>query len=107
MRRRPTITREALEQLIVDGDIDTVVVAFPDLQGRMVGKRTTGRFFLEQVADGGTENCGYRIASYDQGYGDMLARPDWSTVRVTPWVEGTALVLCDLHEVDSGDPIEV
>src|SRR6478752_4259670 len=121
MRRRPTITREALEQLIVDGDIDTVVVAFPDLQGRMVGKRTTGRFFLEQVADGGTENCdyliacdldnepvpGYRFASYDQGYGDMLARPDWSTVRVTPWVERTALVLCDLHEVDTGDPIEV
>jgi len=121
MRGRPTITREALEQLIVDGDIDTVVVAFPDLQGRMVGKRTTGRFFLEQVADGGTENCdyliacdldnepvpGYRFASYDQGYGDMLARPDWSTVRVTPWVERTALVLCDLHEVDTGDPIEV
>jgi len=121
MRGRPTITREALEQLIVDGDIDTVVVAFPDLQGRMVGKRTTGRFFLEQVADGGTENCdyliacdldnepvpGYRFASYDQGYGDMVARPDWSTVRVTPWVERTALVLCDLHEVDTGDPIEV
>ncbi len=121
MRRRPTITREALEQLIVDGEIDTVVVAFPDLQGRMVGKRTTGRFFLDQVADGGTENCdyliacdldnepvpGYRFTSYDQGYGDMLARPDWSTVRVTPWVERTALVLCDLHEVDSGEPIEV
>ena len=113
MRRRPTITREALEQLIVDGEIDTVVVAFPDLQGRMVGKRTTGRFFLDQVADGGTENCdyliacdldnepvpGYRFTSYDQGYGDMLARPDWSTVRVTPWVERTALVLCDLHDV--------
>ncbi len=87
----------------------------------MVGKRTTGRFFLDQVADGGTENCdyliacdldnepvpGYRFASYDQGYGDMLARPDWSTVRVTPWVERTALVLCDLHEVDTGEPIEV
>jgi len=121
MRRRSITTREALEQLIVNGHIDTVVVAFPDLQGRMVGKRTTGRFFLDHVADDGTENCdyliacdldnepvpGYRFASYDQGYGDMLARPDWSTARVTPWVERTALLLCDLHDVDSGELIEV
>jgi len=80
------------------------------LQGRLVGKRTTGRFFLEQVAEHGTENCdyliatdfddvavpGYRFASYDLGYGDMLARADFSTIRITPWVPKTALILCDL-----------
>ncbi|MFT3854017.1 MAG: glutamine synthetase family protein [Ilumatobacteraceae bacterium] len=121
MPGRPIVTREDLEAMIRGGEIDTVVMAFPDLQGRMVGKRTTGRFFLDHVADDGTENCdyliacdldnepvpGYRFTSYEQGYGDMLARADWSTVRVTPWVERTALVLCDLYDVTTGELIEV
>ena len=121
MTPRTIVTREALEEMIRSGRIDTVVMAFPDLQGRMTGKRTTGRFFLDHVADDGTENCdyliacdidnepvpGYRFASYEQGYGDMLARPDWSTVRVTPWVGATAVVLCDLHDVTAGTLIEV
>jgi len=116
-----TMTRENLEQLIHDGAIDTVVMAFPDLQGRLVGKRTTGRFFLQSVADAGTENCdyliacdmdnnpvpGYRFTSYEQGYGDMLAKADWNTVRVIPWVEKTALIICDLLHVDSKELIEV
>ena len=121
MSRRVHVSREDLEVRISSGDIDTVVMAFPDLQGRLTGKRTTGRFFLEHVADDGTENCdyliacdidnnpvpGYRFASYDQGYGDMLARPDWDTVRILPWVPRTALVLCDLLDVETGQPIEV
>ena len=116
-----TITRDKLEHLIRDGDIDTVLMVFPDLQGRLVGKRTTGRFFLQSVADAGTENCdyliacdmdnnpvpGYRFASYAQGYGDMLAKADWNTVRVIPWVEKTAMIMCDLLYVDSQKPIEV
>ncbi|MFM8906695.1 MAG: glutamine synthetase, partial [Actinomycetota bacterium] len=95
--------------------------AFPDLQGRLVGKRTTGRFFLEQVAEHGTENCdyliatdfddvavpGYAFASYDLGYGDMLARADFGTIRYTPWVPRTALILCDLYSVKTGEPIRV
>ena len=82
------LSRDELEGLIRNGDVDTVLMVFPDLQGRLVGKRTTGRFFLQSVADAGTENCnyliacdmdnnpvpGYRFASYDQGYGDMLAK---------------------------------
>jgi glutamine synthetase len=118
---RTTVTREDLAGMIVSGAIDTVVMAFPDLQGRMVGKRTTGRFFLDHVADDGTENCdyliacdldnepvpGYRFTSYEQGYGDMLARADWSTVRITPWVDRTAIVLCDLFDVTTGELIEV
>lgn len=116
-----THTREQLEQLIRDGSIDTVLMVFPDLQGRLVGKRTTGRFFLQSVADAGTENCdyliacdmdnnpvpGYRFASYDQGYGDMLAKADWNTVRVIPWVEKTAMIMCDLLNVDSHELISV
>ncbi|MDO8389623.1 MAG: glutamine synthetase family protein [Actinomycetota bacterium] len=116
-----THTREQLEQLIRDGAIDTVLMVFPDLQGRLVGKRTTGRFFLNSVADAGTENCdyliacdmdnnpvsGYRFASYEQGYGDMLAKADWNTVRVIPWVEKTAMIMCDLLQVDSHELISV
>ncbi|MFZ9076365.1 MAG: glutamine synthetase, partial [Ilumatobacteraceae bacterium] len=114
-------TRDELFVAIERGDIDTVVMAFTDLQGRLVGKRTTGRFFLEHVAEHGTENCdyliatdfddvavpGYRFASYDLGYGDMLARADFSTIRMTPWVPKTALVLCDLYSVKTGEPIRV
>src|SRR5919112_5859499 len=119
MSERAQVTREELTAKIGSGEIDTVLMVFPDLQGRLVGKRTTGRFFLEHVADGGTENCdylialdmddnpvpGYRFASYDQGYGDMAARADWDTIRITPWVERTAMVMCDLFDVDSGELI--
>ena len=115
------MSREALEGLIRSGEIDTVVMAFPDLQGRLVGKRTTGRFFLDKVADDGTENCdyliacdmddnpvdGYRFTSYEQGYGDMLARADWDTVRLIPWVDRTAMIFCDLYDVTTGELIEV
>ena len=114
-------SRADLAQAIERGDIDTVVMAFSDLQGRLVGKRTTGRFFLEQVAEHGTENCdyliatdfddvavpGYKFASYDLGYGDMLARADFGTIRYTPWVPKTALILCDLYSVKTGEPIRV
>jgi glutamine synthetase len=115
-----TLTREHLEDLIRKGDIDTVLMVFPDLQGRLVGKRTTGRFFL-QTWRRGTENCdyliacdmdnnpvpGYRFTSYEQGYGDMLAKADWNTVRLIPWVEKTAMIMCDLLDVDSGNLVEV
>lgn len=121
MSQRAEVSRQDLEGLIRRGEIDTVLMVFPDLQGRLVGKRTTGRFFLEHVADDGTENCdyliacdmdnnpvpGYRFTSYEQGYGDMLARADWSTVRLIPWVEKTAMIMCDLLDVDTGEFIEV
>jgi glutamine synthetase len=116
-----THSREQLEQLIREGAIDTVLMVFPDLQGRLVGKRTTGRFFLQNVADAGTENCdyliacdidnnpvpGYRFTSYEQGYGDMLATADWNTVRVIPWVEKTAMIMCDLVNVNTHELIDV
>ena len=122
MSERRSVSAEELAEQINVGEIDTVLVVFPDLQGRLIGKRTNARFYLEHVANGeGTENCnyliatdmenvpvpGYRFASYDLGYGDMVAMPDEGTIRVTPWLPKTALVLADLLDVDTREPIEV
>ena len=99
---------EVLRQQIESGDIDTVLVAFPDMQGRLVGKRITGRFFLDHAVhemhvcdylltvDMEMEPVpGYQAASWDTGYGDFGVRPDLDTLRRIPWLEGTALVLGD------------
>lgn len=115
------LTATELESLIEAGDIDTVVMGFPDLQGRLVGKRITAPFFLDHARDEGTENCdyliacdfddnpvpGFRFASYDQGYGDMLGVADLPCAWVTPWVPKTAIVMLDLCSTDGGAPIEV
>ena len=112
---------ERLAADIRDGSIDTVVVAFSDHQGRLIGKRTDGEFYLDVVVDEGTENCDYLIAcdlddvpipgftwaSYEQGYGDMRGVVDPSTIRYLPWLDRTAVVLVDLVDVDTGAPVEV
>jgi glutamine synthetase len=114
------ITLQTLPHQIQSGEIDTVVVAFPDLQGRPVGKRVTGSFFLDHVAQHGIEVCdyllacdvdmeplpGYRFANWDSGYGDLNAVIDPATVRPLPWVPGSVLVLCDLLTLE-GEPVEV
>ncbi len=122
MGQRVRITSAQLAEMIDEGTIDTVLMVFPDLQGRLLGKRTTGRFYREHVGGAeGTENCnyliatdidmtpvpGYRFTSYDRGYGDMRAVADETTIRIVPWVDRTAMVICDLFEVDDGSPIEV
>ena len=110
---------ETLEKLVRSGDIDTVLVAFPDLQGRLMGKRVTGSFFLDQVARSGMHACaylltvdvdmtplpGYRMASWATGYQDFHAVCDMTTLRRIPWLEKTALVLCDLED-EHHQPIE-
>ena len=102
------------------GSIDTVLVVFPDLAGSWKGKRMTGKFFMDDTVRNGIESCnyliatdvemtvlpGYRFANWEAGYGDMKCVPDLHTLRVIPWLEKTALVICDLldeHDV----PIEV
>ena len=99
-----------LTKQITEGTIDTVVVAFPDMQGRPVGKRVTGRFFLDHVLEHGIEACdyllavdvdmeplpGYRFTNWESGYGDVVAIPDLSTLRTLPWLEGSAMVVCDV-----------
>jgi glutamine synthetase len=109
---------DELRSLVDDGTIDTVVVALTDMQGRLQGKRCHARYFLDEVVGHGTEACnyllavdvdmhtvdGYAMSSWERGYGDFVLRPDLSTLRRTPWNEGTALVLCDL-EWEDGSPV--
>jgi glutamine synthetase len=113
------LTFQALEHLVRAGEVDTVLVAFPDMQGRLMGKRVTASFFLEQVGRGGMHACaylltvdvdmtplpGYRLASWNTGYQDFHAVCDLGTLRRIPWLEGTALVLCDLVD-EHGQPVE-
>jgi glutamine synthetase len=113
------MSRDEIERQIAAGDIDTVIVAFSDMQGRLMGKRVSAAFFLDEVAEGGAECCnylfavdvdmntvkGYAMSGWDTGYGDMLMKPDLTTLRRAPWLPGTALVLADLVWHD-GSPIE-
>src|SRR6516165_7143844 len=109
----------SLEQLGTEaesGTIDTVVAAFTDMQGRLVGKRIDVLFFLDQVADHGIEGCnyllaldmemdpvpGYEMANWEKGYGDFAIAPDLSTLRSIPWLDRTALVLCDVADHHGG-----
>jgi glutamine synthetase len=111
---------ESLADEIAAGALHTVVVAFPDLQGRPVGKRVTGPFFLDHVASHGIEVCdyllacdvdmeplpGYRFADWETGYGDLRAVVDPATLRHLPWQPGSAIALCDLLTT-GGEPVEV
>ncbi len=116
-----TIDSDTLEDLIHKKEIDTVVTAFPDMYGRFMGKRITGHFFLEEIAQGGMHACdyllacdiemdpvpGYAFTSWETGYGDFRAMPDLTTLRVLPWLEKTALVFADLYGEDDSAPVEV
>jgi glutamine synthetase len=111
----------SLEQLTTEaeaGTIDTVVTAFTDMQGRLVGKRIDVSYFLDEVTNNGIEGCnyllaldmemdpvpGYAMANWEKGYGDFAIAPDMSTLRRIPWLDRTALVLCDVVEHD-GAPV--
>jgi glutamine synthetase len=117
-RRRGLLTPGELERLMAAGEIDTVIVAFADMQGRLTGKRVAARFFVEEIAAHGSECCnyllavdvemntvdGYAMSSWESGYGDMVMAPDMSTLRVIPWLPGTALVMADLRW-ENGNPV--
>jgi len=116
--RTPPLGVEELHALVAAGDIDTVVLAFPDMQGRLQGKRFAARFFLDEVVEHGTEGCnyllavdadmntvdGYAMSSWDRGYGDFAMRADPATLRRLPWNEGTAMAVADLAWED-GSPV--
>jgi glutamine synthetase len=112
------LTTKELEQGAADGSIDTVVVAFTDMQGRLMGKRLHAKYFLDgNISEHGVEGCnyllavemegnavpGYEMASWERGYGDFRIVPDMATLRRIPWLEGTALVLADVARLD-GSP---
>ncbi|MFJ7262354.1 glutamine synthetase family protein [Streptomyces globosus] len=116
--RTPPLAPEELRALVASGEIDTVVLAFPDMQGRLQGKRFAAQFFLDEVLEHGTEGCNYLLAvdtdmntvdgcemsSWERGYGDFAMRPDTATLRRIPWHPGSALLLADLAWND-GTPV--
>ncbi|MFI2032257.1 glutamine synthetase family protein [Streptomyces buecherae] len=116
--RTPPLSVEELRRLVAAGEIDTVVLAFTDMQGRLQGKRFAARFFLDQVLEHGTEGCtyllavdvdmntvdGYAMSSWDRGYGDFAMRGDPGTLRRIPWQPGTAMLIADLGWHD-GAPV--
>ena len=118
MGTRGMLSRDELDALVEAGDIDTVIVAFCDMQGRLTGKRISARLFADDVAEHGAECCnyllavdvdnntvdGYAISSWETGYGDMVMTPDFATLRLIPWQPGTALVMADLSWTD-GRPV--
>ncbi len=115
------LTVEELRQAVSGGEIDTVIVAFTDVQGRLVGKRVSARLFVEDVMAHGAECCnyllavdvelntvdGYALTSWEKGYGDMAMIPDLGTLRRLPWQPGTALVIADLEQASDHAVIEV
>jgi hypothetical protein len=100
-----------LEAMIRAGDVDTVLTVFPDAQGRLMGKRVVGHYFFDHVAGEGLHACiylftvdidmeplpGFKLTSWEKGYGDMQMVPDMGTLRLIPWLPNTALVFCDVY----------
>ena len=111
------IDLEALKRLVTAGEIDTIVACFPDMYGRLVGKRISAQFFVDEVAEHGMHACdyllacdvdmdpvpGYAFTSWAKGYGDFHPVPDFDTMRVASWLPKTAIVLCDVRDIDSHD----
>lgn len=104
-----------LKDLVSKDEIDTVLAVFPDMYGRLMGKRIIGDYFVTDVLDGEIHACDYLLASdmemdpvpgysytnLAKGYGDFRLIPDLSTLRKADWLDGTAIVLCDVHQEDS------
>ena len=113
-----TIPFDDLKKKVAAGEIDTVLVAAVDMQGRLIGKRFLAKFFVESAHEE-THGCnylladdidmepvpGYKAASWSKGYGDFVMKPDLSTIRLTPWLEKTALVLCDIQDHHTHDDL--
>ncbi|MFM8772935.1 MAG: glutamine synthetase, partial [Actinomycetota bacterium] len=110
---------DTLIREVESGDVDTVVVAITDMQGRLQGKRIHGEHFVNEVLAHGTEGCnyllavdidmntvsGYAMSSWDSGYGDMVMKPDLSTLHRIPWQEGAVGLLCDVLWEDGRDVV--
>lgn len=101
----------ALQDAVARGQVDTVLACIVDMQGRLIGKRFQAEYFLDSACHE-THGCnylladdidmepvpGYAAASWSKGYGDFIMKPDLDTLRLTPWLPGTALVLCDVQD---------
>ncbi len=110
---------EELEQAVAEGTVDTVLLAIADMEGRLQGKRLTAAHFLGEVLENGAEGCnyllavdvdmetvgGYAMASWDTGYGDFEMVPDLDTLRMVPWLPGTAMLMADLQWPDGREVV--
>ena len=115
---RGMLSLEELRDLVKRKKIDTVLVCMADMQGRLVGKRFRAEFFLE-TAEEGTHACnylltvdmdmepvpGYAAANWSSGYGDFALKPDLSTLRRVPWLKKTAMVICDVLDENTHQPV--
>lgn len=112
------LTLEDLKREVKAGNVDTVIAAFPDMQGRLMGKRFQANFFVDGAYEE-THGCnyllaldidmepvpGYRAASWAKGYGDFVIKPDLATIRLCPWLPKTALVLSDILDHHDHSPV--
>jgi glutamine synthetase len=112
------MTLDELRKAVGEGTVDTVLLAFADMQGRLQGKRLVGKHFVEDVVEHGAEACnyllavdvdmntvsGYAMSSWETGYGDFEMKPDFSTLRPVSWTPGTAMCMADLQWHD-GSPV--
>jgi glutamine synthetase len=119
--RKGALTLSALRERVRAGDIETVVVAFPDHYGRLMGKRFDADMYVDDGAEHGTHACnyllttdmemepvpGYRFANWEKGYGDFHLVPDDSTLVAATWLDKSALVLCDLKDEKTGDYVSI
>ena len=117
-REKGRLDLQALRSAVETGEIDTVLLAMTDMQGRLQGKRLTATHFLDEVVEHDAEGCnyllavdvemntveGYAMSSWERGYGDFVFKPDMETLRLVPWQAGTAMVTCDLVWED-GSPV--
>ena len=113
------LTLDELKGKIERGEIETVLAVFPDLYGRLVGKRIIGEFFLDHTVGHGMHACdylltvdmemdvveGYEFANWEKGYGDVHCVPDFNTLRQITWLEKSALVICDLESEAGHEPV--
>jgi glutamine synthetase len=113
------LTVDELRADVDSGAVDTVLVAFTDMQGRLQGKRLHADHFMEDVLEHGTEGCnyllavdvdmntvdGYAMSSWSRGYGDFMFVPDLTTLRRVPWQDGSVMLLADLAWDDGSDVV--
>ena len=114
------MTLDELRALVERGEVDTVVLAMTDMQGRLQGKRMDAEAFVADIAAHGAEACNYLLAvdvemntldgfaltSWEAGYGDFVLRPDLATLRPMPWLEGTVMCLADVEHHDGSPVVE-
>jgi len=112
------LTFEDLKTAVTNGEIDTVLVTFPDMQGRLIGKRFHAAFFVDSGHEE-THACDYLLAndidmepvpgyeahSWEKGYGDFVLKPDLNTLRRCTWLDGTAMVMCDVLDLQDHEPL--